>query len=139
VLVSKDVGLGVVEHRRVHRRDALEDGDAVALDDLERLAGVEARDQREQAAGVERRVQAARLPERVEQGQRAEGDGVRAEPEQLDHRLRVAAQVVVRELGALRGARRAARVEDDGGVAAVALGHLADGLGLARSPSNSPG
>ena len=45
--VSVCVGAAVVEHRGVHGRDALEEGHAVALDDLQRLAGVEARDQRE--------------------------------------------------------------------------------------------
>ena len=46
----------VVQHRPVHRRDALEDVDLVALDDLERLAGVEARDQRQRATAADRRV-----------------------------------------------------------------------------------
>ena len=46
-------------------------------DDLERPARVEAREQCQRAAGGERRVEPARLAERVEQRQRAERDGVR--------------------------------------------------------------
>ena len=38
-----------VEHRREHRRDALEHVDLVALDDLQGVLGIEARDQREHA------------------------------------------------------------------------------------------
>jgi hypothetical protein len=75
--------VGVVEHRRVHRRDAFEGRHAVALDDLERLAGVEARQQGEAAAGQERGVQPAGEAEHVEQRQRAEGDRVRAGVDQV--------------------------------------------------------
>jgi hypothetical protein len=53
----------LMEHGAVHRRDAFEHRDAVALDDLERLAGFEARDQGERAAGTDGGVQPAGLPE----------------------------------------------------------------------------
>ena len=48
---SYDVGVLDVQHAGVHRRDALEDGDLVAADDLEGLLGVEAGDQRQAGAG----------------------------------------------------------------------------------------
>jgi hypothetical protein len=63
------VALGIrnVEDRRVHRRHALEDRHPIALDDLECLDGVEARDQREHPAAEQRRVEPAGLPEGVKQ------------------------------------------------------------------------
>ena len=118
----------MVEHRGVHRRDALEDGHAVALDDLERLAAVEARDQREAPADREGRVERAGLAEGVEERQRAERDDALVEAEQVDGDLDVAQQVVVRELGALRRAGRARRVEDHRRVVGRALGDLGGGL-----------
>src|SRR3954454_9448286 len=66
------VALGVVEDRVVHRRDALEDRHAVAVDGLQRLAGVEPRDQVEAGAAPDRRVERTRLPEGVEERQRPE-------------------------------------------------------------------
>ena len=74
---ARDVGLvvlRVVEQRVVHRRHALEDRDLVALDDLERLARLEARDQRQARADADGGVEPAGLPEGVEQRQRAEQD-----------------------------------------------------------------
>ena len=74
---------GRVEHRVVHRRHALEDRDLVAGDDLERLARVEARDQRQAGAVGDGGVEPARLPERVEQRQRAEDHVLLVDPDQL--------------------------------------------------------
>ena len=61
-----------VQHRVVHRRHALEDGHAVALDDLERLVGVEAREHRHLRAAAHGGVHRAGLAEGVEQRQRSE-------------------------------------------------------------------
>jgi len=101
----------IVEHRGVHRRHALEDCDAVALDDLERLAAVEAGDERKATAHGNRRVERTRLPERVKERQRPQRDRSLVSAEQADADLDVAQQVPVRELGALRRAGRARRVE----------------------------
>ena len=122
--VSVVVGLRVVEHRGVHRRHALEDGHAVALEDLQRLAAVEARDQRQAPADGDRRVERAGLAEGVEERQRPERDAALVEPEEAHGDLDVAQQVVVRELGALRRARRARGVEDHRRVVEAALGDL---------------
>ena len=66
------LAVGMVQQRVIHGRDALEERDPVALDDLERLDRIEAREHRQARAVVDRRVQAAGLAERVEQRQRAE-------------------------------------------------------------------
>ena len=121
--------IGIVEQRVVHRGHAVEQRDLVPLDDLQRLAGLEARDHGQARAGPYPGVQAAGLPEGVKQRQRAEdhvllGDvhefGA-AGPAVLEH-------VEVRQLGALGRARGARGVEDHGRVRVVAL----DVVGLAR-------
>ena len=127
-LQRRRVGLaGVVEHRRVHRRHALEHRHAVALDDLQRAAGVEARQQRQRPADGDRRVQRTGLAEGVEQRQCTERDRVGVEVEQADRGRDVADQVGVRELRALRRAGRAGGVEQDGGVARLAVGDVVVG------------
>src|SRR3954464_12781826 len=129
------IALGVVEDRVVHRRHALEDRHAVAVDHLERLARVEARDQVEAGAALDARVQPARLPERVEQRQRPEHHVVLGDLRERARRdLGVGEQARVRQLGALRRAGRAGRVEDHGGVVVGAVGDLVHGLGLAEQP-----
>ena len=50
---------GVVQQRDVHRRDALEHGDAVALHDLEHLGGVEPRHQRHRRSEPNAHIQLA--------------------------------------------------------------------------------
>ena len=120
----------MVQQRRIHRRHALEDRHAAALDELEHLTGEEARDQREAGARGDREVEPARLPERVEQRQRTEDDVVAAHRQQIAHHLDVGHQVAVRQLGALRPARGAGRVEDHGGVIVIALGYAGVGLGV---------
>ena len=93
----------------------------VARDDRQRLGRLEAREQRQARAVRDRRVHPARLPERVKQRQRPEDHVLLVDADQRLRRHRaVLDQVVVRELGALRRARRAARVEDHGGVGALA-------------------
>ena len=74
----------MVEHRRVHRRHALEHRGAIALDDLEGRAGVEPREQRQRTTDRHRRVQSTRLAEGMEQRQRTEHDRVRTKLEQLE-------------------------------------------------------
>src|SRR3954454_14535718 len=134
------IALGVVEDRVVHRRHALEDRHAVAVDHLERLARVEARDQVEAGAALDARVQPARLPERVEQRQRPEHHVVLGDLRERARRdLGVGEQARVRQLGALRRAGRAGRVEDHGGVVVGAVGDLVHGLGLAEQPLELPG
>ena len=116
------VAVGVVEQRGVHRRDALEDGHGVALDDRERLAGVEARDQRQAGAGGDAGVEPAGLAEGVKQRQRAE-DHVVAAPVSCSRSAAASvlrAQVAVRELGALGLAGGARGVEDHRGVVVLA-------------------
>src|SRR5215216_349210 len=122
-----------VEHRDIHRRDAEEDRDLVALEHLHGLFGVEARQQRQARPGADCRVEAAGLPEGVEQRERAEDDVfLGGLGERLDVDLGVLLEVAVRELGALRRAGRAARVEDHRGVAGVDVGDVVIGLRLAR-------
>src|SRR3954447_18160397 len=125
------VGMLVVEDRAVHRRHAHEDRHAVAPDDLQRLGGIEARDQGQRGAGGHRRVERARLAERVEQRQRPEDHVVGRRVVERARDLGVAAQVVVRELGALGLAGRARRVEDDGGVVVGAVGDVGQRVVLA--------
>ena len=72
-----------------------------------------------QAPAADRGVHRAGLAEGVKQRQAAEDHVADAEVEQADGDRDVAAQVVVRQLGALRLAGRARRVEDHGGVVAV--------------------
>ena len=122
------LAVGMVQQGAVHRRHALEDGAAVALEDLQRLARVEARQQRDAGTAADRGVHRARLAEGVKQRQAAEDDVADAHVEQADGDRHVAAQVVVRELGALRLAGRARRVEDHRGVVAVDLGDVLVGL-----------
>ena len=117
-----------MEHGPIHRGHPLEHVDAVALDDLERLGRVEARDQRERPTTADRGVQAAGLPEGVKQRQGPERDRLRAEAEQVAGRLGVAGQVGVRQLRALGGPGGAGRVEDDRRVVVVGVVHLGDRL-----------
>ena len=93
------------------------------LDHLERLTGVEARQQLERTARCHRRVQGARLAEGVKQRERTERHRVRADVEQLEGDGDVLGQVRVRELGALRLARGARRVQDHRRVVRIPLDH----------------
>jgi hypothetical protein len=120
----------VVQHRRVHRRHSLEHRHPVALDDFQGLARIEARDQRQAGARRDRGVEAARLAEGMEEGQSPEQDVVGAEREELGHHLDVADQVLVGELGALRGPGGPRGVEDHGGVLGLSVGDLLRRLGL---------
>jgi hypothetical protein len=72
------LALGMVEQGRVHGRYALEHGDPIPLDDLERRGWIEPRRERQASAGSQRCVEPAGLAERVEQRERAERDGVPA-------------------------------------------------------------
>jgi hypothetical protein len=95
-------GAGMVQQGDVHRRDALEDGDPVALDHLQRLARVEAGQQRQAGPGADGGVEPAGLAEGVEQRQAAHDDvaGLQAQQGGRRHR-RVAGQVGVGQLGPL--------------------------------------
>jgi hypothetical protein len=101
---------------------------AVALEDLQRLAAVEARNQRQAPADGHRGVERAGLAEGVEERQRTERHRALVEPEQPHAHLDVAQQVAVRELGALRLPRRARRVEDHRRVVGIPLDHVGRGL-----------
>ena len=123
----------------VHRRHALEDGDAVALDDLERLLGLEARDQRERRRRPRPRRSCAQVcPKAWNSGS---APRITSSVGGLDQRpgrdLRVAAQVVVRELGALGRAGRPGGVEDHRGVVAVALDVLVGARSRRRAASRT--
>jgi hypothetical protein len=61
------LAVGMVQQRRVHRRHAREHRCPAALDQLEALSSVEARCQREAGPVGDRRVERARLAERVKQ------------------------------------------------------------------------
>ena len=108
-------------------------------DDLERLAGVEARQQRQaarrratvafSAARHGRRRGTAAAPPSVTVSGPASTRSTR--------RSRRRAQVAVRELGALRRAGRARRVEDHGGVGVVAVDDLRDRLGARRAAART--
>ena len=128
-----------MEHRRVHRRHALEHGHSVALDDLERVVGVKARDQREHRAGSDGGIQRARLPERVEQRQRAEDDRLGLELEQIDRHLDVSGKIAVSQLGPLRPARGPRRVQDHGRVLARHLDHFGPRLLGTQQPLERAG
>src|SRR5438309_8458406 len=52
-----------------HRWDAREDGDPIALDNLEYLLGVETRNQRERGTHMQRDIHHGALSERMEHGQ----------------------------------------------------------------------
>jgi hypothetical protein len=107
----------MVEQCRVHGRDALEHGEPIALDDLERPARIEARNQGEAGAGTNACLQAAGLTERVKQGQRAEDQFVLvAPPDEVGDAAGVPPEPSVRELDALRPPGRPRRVQDDRGV-----------------------
>jgi hypothetical protein len=105
-----------LEHRGVHGRHAQRDRHAVRDEQLERLVRVEAGKQRRGGAAAQRRVEPAGLAERVEQRQRAEQDVVLVQTEHAGRDLRVAVEVEVRELRALRRAGRPGRVEEHGEV-----------------------
>jgi len=98
----------------------------VALDDLERLLGIEPGDQRQRADAGDGRVHAARLSERVEQRQRPQCDRARAEVEQIDREPAVLEQVRMGQLRALRRSGRPRGVEDHGRVGVVDLGGVGD-------------
>jgi hypothetical protein len=106
--VSVSCGPRVVEHRGVHGGDALEDGHAVAFEDLQRLAAAEAWDQRQATAHGHGRVERARLAEGVEEREGTERHGALVEPEQADADLAVVdlydMPAVVRLLGDADGA-----------------------------------
>ena len=118
------LALGVMEHRAVHRGHALEDVDLVALDDLQRLARLEARQQGQRATAPDRRVHPAGLAEGVKQRQRPEHHRLAAQVEQIAGPSGVERQVGVGELGTLGLARGARRVEQHRG---VIVGRVGDG------------
>ena len=133
--------VGVVEHRAVHRRHALEDVTLSRCDDLQRLAGSKRGISVRQPPARDRRVHPAGLAEGVEQRQRAERDVVRRRGSNRPTATSaLRSQVVVGQLGALRLAGGARRVEDHRGVVVVALGDLG-GRARARraAPRTRPG
>ena len=128
--MSNSVAAVQVEHRRVHRRHALEDVDLVALDDLQRLVGVEARDQRQRAAGAIVAFIAQVCPKEWNSGSAPSVTAVRAEPEERRARSRrCAARLSCVSSAPFGRAGRARRVEDHRGVVAA--------RGRRRSPRGS--
>ena len=128
------LALGVVEQRPVHRRHAVEVGDAVALHRLQRLAGVEFRHQGEAGADLQRGVHATVWPKEWKSG-RAPRTTSPASISQVVRRgdVGVAGEVEVGQLGALRLAGRARGVEDHRGVVLGGLGQAR--RRLERSPA----
>ena len=121
------LALGVVEQRPVHRRDAVEVGDAVALHRLQRQRGLEFGHEGQAGADPKRGVHRDGLAEGVEERQRAEDDVAGVD---LAGRARrdvgVAGEVVVGQLGALRAAGGARGVEDHRRVVVGDLGEALD-------------
>ena len=127
---SRDV---VVEHRVVHRRHAGEHRHLVALDDLQRLGGIEARDERERRAADSAQAFMQHVwPKEWNSGSAPSTTSSSSMPNRFRDACRVVEHVVVGQLGALGLAGGARRVEDHRGVGAVALGDLARRLGVAE-------
>jgi hypothetical protein len=124
----------MAEQGGVHRRHALQHGHAVALHDLQRLAGVEALQQRQAAAGADCGVERAGLAERVEQRQGAEGDVVLDHRVQAPDRVGVPDEVGVGQLGTLGRAGGSRGIEDHRGVGRVALAQLPLGSHATKKP-----
>ena len=93
--------------------------------------GREPRNQRQTASRLDRGVEARGLPERVKQRQGAQDHIVGREVQHPHHRRGVVPQVGVRQLGALRRAGGARRVEDHGGIGVSARDGFGDGRGRA--------
>ena len=123
--------------RAVHRRHALEDGDLVARDHLQRLPG-----SKRAAASATRRshrgVHGEVWPKTWNSGSPPSTTSSSAEREQLQARSRRCRQVGVGQLGALGLAGRARGVEDHRGVVGLAIGDLGDRLGAVEHWSKAP-
>ena len=98
-----------VQHRVVHRRNALEDRDPVAVDDLQRLVGVEARQHRHGGAPLTALFIVQVCPKEWNSGSAPSRTSSSLISPSLRRRPAVAVQVGVGELGALRLAGGAAR------------------------------
>lgn len=128
----------VGEQRPEHRGDALEDRDVVPEQHLQCPARVEARQQGQARPGRHRAVEGTRLAEGVEEGQPAEDDVVRRQPQQRGvGRLHVVQQVVVGEFGPLGAVGRAGGVDDDRRVVRIALDGLRERLVPVRAVAES--
>src|ERR1700709_525228 len=127
------LALGVVQQCPIHRWDAVEVGDAVALHRLQRLAGIESGDQGEAGADHQRGVHADRLAEGVKERQAAEDDVAGGDfGGGAGGDVGVAVQVGVGELGPLRLAGGAGGVEDHRGVVLGGVRQAGGGLALGQ-------
>ena len=110
----------MVEQSEVHGRHPRKEGDLVALHDLERFLGTEARQQAEASAVSDERVLDAGLSERMEEGQGGKRHVVSAGRDQLrNHDGAVEHQVRVGEFGAFGFPGGARGVENHGRVGRI--------------------
>jgi hypothetical protein len=124
----------MVQQGREHRRHAAEDRRPVALDDLEHLARLEARDHRQRGARDQGDVHERAHAEDVEERQRRQRDVVGADVGDVVTDARRGRDVGVGQRRALRAAGRARRVDDHGRVVIVARRDAHYRLGVGERP-----